>query len=94
MEFAYYCGIDGKRMQLSEGKYTLYWRCPKYEEQNRDPGEKSCQNRLSWKEASQIDKLNIETGKRYRVGTLDILGGPVEEGIMKVFVINRRTCKK
>lgn len=90
---AYYCGIHGDRLELVAGKYSLYLRCPRFESCNRSSEEKSCQNRLSWKEAKILNETLFETGKRYRIGMIEILGGPVVDNIMKIFVINRRTCK-
>ena len=89
----YYCGIHGDRLELVAGKYSLYLRCPRFESCNRSSEEKSCQNRLSWKEAKILNETLFETGKRYRIGMIEILGGPVVDNIMKIFVINRRTCK-
>ena len=43
----FFCGVDGDRLMLTKGKYSLYYRCPRYELKNRKGDEGVCMNRLS-----------------------------------------------
>ena len=50
----FYCRDCGCRLKLCPGRYSLYYRCPKYEYQFREENEKVCMNRLSLMEAEKL----------------------------------------
>lgn len=90
------CGIDGKTLKLTKGRYSIYYRCPNYESSEREPGKKACMNRLSLKDAeilyAEIEKIeargNANTGTGGTVGHLAYEIGEVNERYMVVYVIN------
>ena len=43
----FFCGLCGSRLMLQKGRHTIYYRCPKYERENREKEEKVCTNRIS-----------------------------------------------
>ena len=50
----FFCGLDGERLLLQEGRHTIYYRCPKYKKENRNENEKPCINRISLLDANFI----------------------------------------
>ena len=44
------CGCHGENkidMVIQEGPASLFYACPKYHPENREPGERACNNRLN-----------------------------------------------
>lgn len=62
-----YCGVDGERLKLVKGKYSIYYRCPKYEKDNRDEYESVCTNNISLKDKQYICSIIQE---KYNQGLL------------------------
>ena len=45
-----YCGNDHdelQELQLGDGIYQMFFACPRYHIENRDPNERACNNRIS-----------------------------------------------
>ena len=45
-----YCGNNHQELEelkIEEGMYQLFYACPKYQMENRNPNEKACNNRIS-----------------------------------------------
>jgi len=45
-----YCGNDHKELyelKIENGMYQLFYACPRYHIENRAPGERACNNRIS-----------------------------------------------
>lgn len=61
-----YCAAHDKlvEMELKQGPHSLFYACPKYYPNNREPGEHACYNRLNLidceKMLSRIAELIIE----------------------------------
>lgn len=65
----YLCKYHNCTFKLVKGKYSLYYRCPKYEFQYRKPGEKVCTNSVSLK---VLDQIGDEIEKLYNDGLLRV----------------------
>lgn len=70
------CGCHGENkidMVIQEGPASLFYACPKYHPENREPGERACNNRLNLIEYQKmVEKL---TGM---IAEADCEGGTVD----------------
>lgn len=95
------CGVDGDMLRLCPGKYSLYYRCPRYEFKNRNRDEKVCMNRLSLSDAEIIysvledmeDEGRLKAGESGRIMHLAYEIAEVNEMYIKVYVINHKKVK-
>lgn len=95
------CGVDGENFKLVPGKYSIYYRCPKYELVNRVENEKVCTNCISLNDAQLIyAELEMLAGKgELKVGSfgrklhLSYEIFEVTEDYIKVLVINLKKIK-
>lgn len=96
------CGVDGARLKLVQGKYSLYYRCEKYEVANRTVEDGSpCMNRISLKDQDTLfEKLEEmqENGKltegesgNYMHLLYEIK--KIDEDYLEVYVINKYKVK-
>jgi hypothetical protein len=97
----FFCGVDGARFFLTKGKYSLYYRCPKYELKNREGDEVVCMNRLSIDDQellfSELEDLDdedkIKEGLTGQIRHLLYEIVDVNEDYIKVYVINKNKIK-
>lgn len=97
----FFCGVDGARFMLTRGKYSMYYRCPKYELKNRVGDEQVCMNRLSLDDEqllySELEDLDdegkIQEGVVGKVRHLMYSIDEVNESYIKVYVINKNKIK-
>lgn len=98
----FFCGIDGCRFNLTSGRYSLYYRCPRYESIHRKNTEKACMNRLSPTDLEilysifeeYIESNSLTTGLHDNYLHLEYKVTDINEFYIKVFVINKRFVKK
>lgn len=89
------CGVDGKRLELTNGKHSLYYRCPCYRRENREDDD-VCMNRISLKdqeslfnELEQLQKNNcLFYGQGGRAGHLAYEIKDAEKDYLAVYVLN------
>lgn len=74
-----YCGKCGAKLELIPGKYSLYYRCMRYDRKNRAEGEKSCPVKISLTDAellyTELENLefdgDLQNGVKGRVGNVN-----------------------
>lgn len=72
----FYCSRCNVRLKLVKGKYSIYYRCPKYELKHREYGDTVCTNSISIQKAYKINEI---LQKKYDDGDLHIgISGKVE----------------
>lgn len=92
------CGLDGETMQLTEGKYSLFYRCPCYYKENREEEQPVCNNSLSLKDAQKIQKEieeKLEEGELKEDEWGEIPGViyrvcEIYDGLITVFVVQKK----
>lgn len=97
----FFCGVDGARLMLTRGKYSMYYRCPKYELKNRVGDETVCMNRLSLDDEELLyseledldDEDNIKEGISGKIRHLMYQVAEVNSSYIKVYVINKNKVK-
>ena len=64
------CEEDKAMFELVKGKYNLYYRCMKYDRENRQDNENVCMNRLSLKDAYMMYSIleDLENKGRLTAG--------------------------
>ena len=95
------CGVDGARFKLVDGKYSTYYRCPKYELVHRINDEKVCMNRLSLDDAkliySELEEMeedgSLKAGNGGRIYHLQYKIAQITEHFITVFVVNMKKIK-
>lgn len=53
----FYCGHNHSKpvkMELQEGPSSVFYACPKYKPENREPGERACGNRMNLINAQKL----------------------------------------
>lgn len=100
-EVVLFCGVDRERLEVAEGKHTMYLRCPKYKKENRRNSEKVCMNRISYSDAqgvySKIEELEtsgkLVVGTKFRLLNIECTVFEINEYYIGVYVINRHKVK-
>lgn len=69
MHMLYICAEDGKRMELVQGKYGLFYRCPGYHQPDETGGlsGKPCYGRLALGAAELIEQVAIKLQEKGRL---------------------------
>ena len=60
LKIVYFCGYCNKPMELVQGKYGLFYRCPNHLYPSEEKGRKSCPCRLTLAAAEIIEKTTCQ----------------------------------
>lgn len=101
-EVVLFCGVDKKRLEITEGKHNLYLRCPKYKSENRNENEPVCNNRISYTAAhnvySRVGNLDkrgeLKSGIRFRIVNIECEVFEINDYYIGVYVINLHKVKQ
>lgn len=94
-------------MSYNEGPHSLFYSCPKYYPDKREPGERACSNRLNFVDAENIlnilsnmieedernDKFCDYTNKEFDYKTIHIKVLRYETGRVDLEILNRKALK-
>ena len=90
------CAFDNSYMELTKGKYNLYYKCAKYFLRNRNDGERACANYMSLKDQNNLyDELawleeegELKVGKEGIVDSIHYEISNINDKIIKVKIRN------